>query len=69
MKGSHDAIFLDIEDKGVGFNTDEVRNKPGLGLSSMRERVQLVGGNIKIDTEPGRGTSIHVSIPLKRSGK
>ncbi len=69
LKGSHDAIFLDIEDKGVGFNTDEVRNKPGLGLSSMRERVQLVGGNIKVDTEPGRGTSIHVSIPLKRSGK
>lgn len=67
LKGSHDAIFLDIEDKGVGFNTDEVRHKPGLGLSSMRERVQLVGGNIKVDTEPGRGTHIHVSIPLKRT--
>lgn len=67
LKGSHDAIFLDIEDKGVGFNTDEVRNKQGLGLSSMRERVQLVGGNIKVDTEPGRGTHIHVSIPLKRT--
>jgi len=67
LKGSHDAIFLDIEDKGVGFNTEEVRNKPGLGLASMRERVQLVGGNIKVDTEPGRGTYIHVSIPLKRT--
>ena len=67
LKGSHDAIFLDIEDEGVGFNTDEVRNKQGLGLSSMRERVQLVGGNIKVDTEPGRGTHIHVSIPLKRT--
>jgi PAS domain S-box-containing protein len=67
LKGSHDAILLDIEDKGVGFNTDEVRNKPGLGLLSMRERVQLVGGNIKVDTEPGRGTSIHVSIPLEKT--
>jgi len=67
LKGAGDTIFLDIEDTGVGFNTDEVRHKPGLGLSSMRERVQLVGGNIKIDTEPGRGTYIHVNIPLKRT--
>jgi len=67
LKGSDDAIFLVIEDKGAGFNPVEVRDKPGLGLSSMRERVQLVGGHVKVDTEPGRGTSIHVSIPLKRT--
>jgi len=69
LRGVGDTIYLAVEDKGAGFNPAEVRDKPGLGLSSMRERVQLVGGNIKIDTEPGRGTSIHVSIPLKRAGK
>jgi len=67
LKGSDDKIFLAVEDKGIGFNPVEVRDKPGLGLASMRERVQLVGGNFKVDTEPGRGTSIQVSIPLKRT--
>ena len=51
----------------MGFNPVEVRDKPGLGLVSMRERVQLVGGNFKVETGPGRGTSIQVSIPLKRT--
>ena len=66
LTGSEDTIFLTVEDSGVGFDPDEVRDKPGLGLSSMRERVQLVKGNFKVDTGPGRGTSIHVTIPLMR---
>ena len=67
LKGSDDAITLTVEDKGAGFDPVEVRDKPGLGLSSMRERMQLVGGHFTVNTEPGRGTSIHVSIPLKRA--
>jgi len=67
LKGSKDTIFLVVEDKGAGFNPVEVRDKPGLGLSSMRERVQLVGGHFAVNTEPGSGTSIHVSIPLQRT--
>jgi len=69
LKGSDNAITLAVEDKGAGFDPAEVRDKPGLGLSSMRERVQLVGGHFTVNTEPGRGTSIHVSIPLKRAEK
>jgi len=67
LKASKDTIFLVVEDKGAGFNPVEVRDKPGLGLSSMRERVQLVGGHFAVNTEPGSGTSIHVSIPLQRT--
>jgi PAS domain S-box-containing protein len=69
LKGLEDTIFLAVEDKGMGFNPVEVRDKPGLGLASMRERAQLVGGHFKVETEPGRGTSIHVTIPLKRPEK
>jgi len=65
LKGSDNAITLAVEDKGAGFDPAEVRDKPGLGLSSMRERVQLVGGHFTVNTEPGSGTSVHVSIPLK----
>jgi PAS domain S-box-containing protein len=66
LQGLEDTIVLAVEDKGSGFDPVKVRAKPGLGLSSMRERVQLVGGHFGIDTEPGGGTTIHVSIPLER---
>lgn len=66
LKGSGEAIFLVVDDKGVGFDPAEVRDRPGLGLASMRERAQLVGGDFEIDTGPDRGTSIRVNIPLKK---
>ena len=65
LRGADETIRLVVKDKGVGFNPVEVRKKPGLGLASMRERVQLVKGGFSIDTKPGKGTIIQVSIPLK----
>jgi PAS domain S-box-containing protein len=69
LKGSGDKISLLVKDTGRGFDPVEVRDKPGLGLSSMRERVQLVGGNFKVDTQPGQGTSVHINLPLTRTEK
>jgi PAS domain S-box-containing protein len=69
LKGSKNKVSLTVKDTGKGFDPDEVREKQGLGLSSIRERVQLVGGNLKIDSQPGQGTSIHVSIPLSGTEK
>ncbi len=56
---------LTIGDNGVGFDHRQVRHKPGLGLSSMRERVLLVNGDFRIDSRPGQGTVVHVSIPFQ----
>jgi len=69
LKGSGDKISLEVKDAGSGFDPVEVRDKPGLGLSSMRERVQLVRGNLKVDSQPGRGTSVRVTIPFARTEK
>ncbi len=68
LSADDDGISLTVRDGGVGFDPLEVRNKPGLGLSSMRERVHLVQGDFSIRSEPGRGTVIHVRIPLKEGG-
>lgn len=68
LKTAGDALCLSVRDQGMGFNQAEVRNKPGLGLSSMRERMQLVQGDFAIDSRPGQGTVIRVSVPLHRSG-
>ncbi len=54
-------IRLDIMDDGVGFDMENHRQ--GLGLISMRERVELSGGNFKIESRPGHGTAITAEWP------
>jgi signal transduction histidine kinase len=59
------AIRAIIEDDGCGFDLIAVGQLDGhLGLYSIRERAELLGGSLTIETEPGRGTSLFVAIPL-----
>lgn len=64
LQAADGTLCLTVADSGCGFDPFVVRNKTGLGLSSMRERVHLVRGDFVIDSLPGRGTSIRVCIPL-----
>jgi signal transduction histidine kinase len=61
-------LDLVIRDDGVGFDVNAVKDRrPGdrsLGLLGMQERVQLVDGQIKIESDPDRGTEIHAIFPL-----
>ncbi|MDM7921131.1 MAG: PAS domain S-box protein [Pyrinomonadaceae bacterium] len=63
------SAVLIVEDNGIGFDNGTPRpashSPGGLGLSGMRERTELIGGSLEIDTEPGLGTSIHVRIPIE----
>jgi signal transduction histidine kinase len=59
------AIQLTVNDQGVGFDQQNVVNRHGLGLISMRERLQLVGGEFSVQSEPGRGTTISARVPLE----
>jgi signal transduction histidine kinase len=65
LSWSGDQLHLTVSDRGVGFATDAVLNKGGLGLVSMRERVRLVNGTISIESKPMGGTTIHVRVPLE----
>jgi len=59
-------IHLNVSDSGKGFDIEAVGQSQGLGLTSMRERVRLVGGTIAIESKPlGGGTTIHVRVPPK----
>jgi signal transduction histidine kinase len=64
LKGEDHALCLTVSDDGVGFDPLEVRSMPGLGISSMRERVQLIEGNFSIRSHPGTGVVISVRVPL-----
>jgi PAS domain S-box-containing protein len=58
-------ITLSIRDGGVGFDLERVRaHHGGLGLVNMRERVRSIHGRFEIQSQPGEGTHIMVSIPL-----
>jgi signal transduction histidine kinase len=58
------ALLLSIEDRGRGFRPLAGDGHPAhYGLSSMRERARSVGGRLRIESEPGRGTRICVEIP------
>jgi len=56
-------IHLEVQDLGRGFDLPTVQST-GLGLTSMRERARLVGGEITIDSGPMAGTTIHVRVPF-----
>jgi PAS domain S-box-containing protein len=63
-----DRIILIIEDDGTGFVPGK-RSVPdksgrGLGLLGMRERATLIGGEVEIESAPGRGTTIYVRVPM-----
>lgn len=58
-----DSLELLIADDGKGFDEAAARRRGGLGLTSIDERVRLVGGTVHLDTSPGRGTRISVRVP------
>lgn len=64
LSGEDSRLELFIRDNGPGFDREAVRAKGGLGLISMQERARLIHANFQLDTAPGRGVSITVSVPL-----
>jgi signal transduction histidine kinase len=67
------TVRLRVRDHGQGFQLPELESESGpgerVGLSSMRERVALLGGNFEVRSQSGTGTSITVEIPLTERGE
>ena len=63
LNHSKRELILEIRDDGIGFNPKSVRMDKTLGLLGMRERAALLGGELIVDSAPGRGTTIHASFP------
>jgi PAS domain S-box-containing protein len=62
-----DMLCLTVHDSGIGFDPAEAIKGPGLGLVSMRERVKLIGGELSVESQPGKGTTVHGCVPLMRA--
>jgi two-component system, NarL family, sensor histidine kinase UhpB len=62
-----DEVVAAVSDDGQGFEVEDVMRsrERGLGLFGMQERLALVGGQLVIDSSPGRGTRIHARVPSR----
>jgi signal transduction histidine kinase len=65
LSGKSNEILLTVREWGGGFDPAVAMKGPGLGLTIMKERLKLVDGNLSIESQPERGTTIHASVPLK----
>jgi signal transduction histidine kinase len=60
-----DRVQIAVEDDGRGFDQDSV--PAGRGLIGMRERVEMLGGEIGVDSEPDGGTRVSATVPVQLS--
>jgi PAS domain S-box-containing protein len=64
LNTTSDEVELTVSDAGSGFDPNEAINGQGLGLTSMRERLKLVDGQLSIESKLRLGTTIHARVPL-----
>ncbi len=62
LKEVDGLLILNVEDNGTGFNPQTVIR--GNGLSNMQSRAQTLGGNLQIESAPGKGCVVRLSVPL-----
>ena len=67
---SDSTLWIEVEDDGRGFEpaamTPEEGSLRGVGLLGMRERADLIGGRLTIDSAPGQGTAVRLEVPVQR---
>ncbi|WP_342450204.1 sensor histidine kinase [Thiorhodococcus minor] len=63
-EGAQAMLRLEVRDDGRGFDPAVVREKKSFGLMGIRERVLIEGGSARIDSQPGEGTRLRITLPL-----
>ena len=61
VKMDRGELLVEVSDDGRGFESE---TSPGVGLSSMRERAALIGGELEIESEAEQGTRVRLRAPL-----
>ena len=67
LRGTADDVQLTVRDLGAGFDVEKAKRCHGLGLLSMQERVHLARGRLEIESQPGFGTQVVVTVPVPAS--
>ncbi|MCX8109066.1 MAG: histidine kinase [Verrucomicrobiae bacterium] len=64
LRQTNDALILQVKDDGCGFDDSALTPAQALGILGMKERAQSCGGSLSIQSAPGHGTLVTVSVPL-----
>lgn len=64
VSGTPERLTVEVVDSGPGFDPRSPQREGHLGLDGMRERVEMLGGTFELQSAPGEGTAIRVSLPL-----
>jgi signal transduction histidine kinase len=62
---NENSLLIVVKDDGRGFNLQEIQKRDGLGLKNIQQRTHMHGGQIYIDTSPGQGTRLTITVPVK----
>jgi PAS domain S-box-containing protein len=63
------CLYLSVADRGQGFDPQRLETTPGFGLLGIRERVQLLGGRMKIKSTPGAGSTLLIALPYEATAE
>jgi len=73
LSQSESTLKVVVRDNGVGFDVvlaqEQAARRGSLGILGMRERVEILGGTLQVESEPGRGTRIRTSFPLSEASE
>jgi signal transduction histidine kinase len=64
VDASDDRVEIEVTDDGRGFDPGDVRDRGGMGLANMQERIEKLGGQLAIRSAPGQGTTVRVTLDL-----
>lgn len=64
LKATEDFVQILIEDKGVGFDTENINETKGIGWKNIFARIKLINGNIQIRSEKNKGSHFLINIPV-----
>lgn len=60
LRAEGEDLVAEVSDDGRGFGAGSA---PGVGLRSMQERASALGGELEVESEPGKGTTVRVRVP------
>ncbi|HEX9995961.1 MAG TPA: PAS domain S-box protein, partial [Abditibacterium sp.] len=66
LESRPDYVTVIVEDNGRGFDVDAISISKRLGVRGMQERMELVGGTLEVESQPGAGTTIYARVPLDK---
>jgi PAS domain S-box-containing protein len=70
FKENESRVWISVSDNGVGFNPKHlfknIRDDTRFGLLSIRERLEIIGGKLKVESSPGKGSIFHLIVPAEK---